>query len=126
MLLVCFSVHLVFDGHCHQVVELVHAVGVEPHDGGVGELVEHGLQHPPAVYRLVFPEYFLYKPPVEHGGHDVVHHLRREQSNIPTQHLPEGILSTCLVCSVFFYHLSFQPSVNDVNHFPPKVDEKNW
>ena len=45
MLLVCFSVHLVFDGHCHQVVELVHAVGVEPHDGGVGELVKHGLQH---------------------------------------------------------------------------------
>ena len=42
---VCFSVHLVFDGHCHQVVELVHAVGVEPHDGGVGELVKHGLQH---------------------------------------------------------------------------------
>ena len=44
-MLVCFSVHLVFDGHCHQVVELVHAVGVEPHDGGVGELVKHGLQH---------------------------------------------------------------------------------
>ena len=33
---------------------------------------------------------------------------------------------TCLVCSVFFHHLSFEPGVNDVNHFPAEVDEKNW
>ena len=75
--------HLVLHRHRHQVVQLVHAVAVQLHDGGVGQLVEHRLQNSPAVYRLVFPEYFLYKPPVEHGGDDVVHHLRIGQSALP-------------------------------------------
>ena len=37
--------HLVFHRHGHQVIELVHAVRVQPHYGGVGQLVEHRLQH---------------------------------------------------------------------------------
>ena len=41
----------------------------------MGQLVEHCLENSPAVYRLVFAEYFLYKPPVEHCGDDVIHHL---------------------------------------------------
>ena len=38
---------LVLDGHGHEVVELVHAGRVEAHDGGVGQLLKHGLHHPP-------------------------------------------------------------------------------
>ena len=37
--------HLVFHRHGHQVIELVHAVRVQPHYGGMGQLVEHRLQH---------------------------------------------------------------------------------
>ena len=59
--------HLVLDRHGHQVVQLVHAVRVELHDGGVRQLVKHGLQHSPAVDWLMFTEDLIDESSVEHG-----------------------------------------------------------
>ena len=64
--------YLIFYCHDHEVIELVHAVGVEPHDGGVSQLVEHGAEDPLVVESLVLQEDLLDELPVEHGGGDVV------------------------------------------------------
>ena len=58
---------LILHCHGHQVIQLVHAVAVQLHDGGMGQLVKHGLQHSPAVDGLVLAEYFIYESSVEHG-----------------------------------------------------------
>ena len=77
---------LVLDGHGHQVVELVHAVAVELHDGGVSQLIKHRLEHPPAVYRLVLDKDLLDEPSVEHCGHDIVHNLTADHILVPLKH----------------------------------------
>ena len=53
---------------------LVHALGVEAHDGGVGELVEHHPEDGGAVQRLVTQEQLLHEAAVQHRRRDVVQH----------------------------------------------------
>ena len=57
---------------------LVHALRVEPHDGCVGELVEHHPEDGGAVQRLVPQEQLLHEPPVQHRRGDVVQHCDEE------------------------------------------------
>ena len=53
---------------------LVHALRVEPHDGGVRELVEDHPEHAGAVERLVLQEELLDETTVQHRRSDVVQH----------------------------------------------------
>ena len=75
--------HLILDCHGHQIVQLVHAVAVQLHDGGMCQLIKHRLEHPPAVNWLVLVEYLLDEPPIEHCGHDIVHNLTANHVLIP-------------------------------------------
>ena len=113
---------LVLDGHRHQVVQLVHAVTVELHDGGVRQLVEHCLENSPAVDWLVLLEDLLYESSVEHRGHDIVHDLITQFQSQPQLN---SVKHQYLVGSIFLHHLSLESGINDVDHLPAEVDEED-
>ena len=112
--------HLVLHRHRHQVVQLVHAVAVELHDGGVRQLVKHRLQHSPAVDGLVLPEYFLYEPPVEHRGHNVIHNLNSVKSEHATPNPAQHLVGPLLL-----HGLGLESGVDDVDHLAAEVDEED-
>ena len=113
--------NLVLHRHRHQVVQLVHAVAVELHDGGVRQLVKHRLQHSPAVDGLVLPEYFLYEPPVEHRGHNIIHNL----NSVESEHATPNPAAPHLVGPLLLHGLGLESGVDDVDHLAAEVDEED-
>lgn len=111
--------YLMLDSHDHQVVQFIHAVLIEPHDGGMSQFVKHGSEHPSTVQGLMLHEYLFQELAIEHCACNVIQNwkLRRKHHE----------LKLGLSFRVTFYTLGpfnllcHESLVQDIHHFASKV-----